>query len=587
MSPVSLHSNALSLRTGRWSLCKPSTALVFAILACHCITATHETAAAEPLSADALFQTDKLVDIKITLAPEDWDEIRRQSRSFVESLKPDAADSPFTYVRGDIEINGQRIPNVGIRKKGFLGSLNNDRPSLKVKFEEYQKQSPFDGIDRLTLNNNNQDPSRLLQVLTYKFFNDSGTRASRCNLAKVSVNGKDLGIYSNVESIKRPFLERTFGDGSGSLFEGTVADFYPDFMKRFEKKNSAASRKQLSPIVDILAAETLDVRALEEHLDIDAFNRFWAAESLVGFWDGYTNNQNNFFLYRAPSNQKFYFIPWGTDSSFTEGMPLPPFRIFPKSVHSQSILANRLYRHPETRERYLTTLKTMLSDSWSEDRLLAEVDELESLIEDHVLEENKKFSSQLRVLRNFIERRRKNLEREFDDGPPELKTFAKQPPFMQKQGQVEAQFEGLWFDQTPAKPETLGKVTMTVEMDGQPVEIRQVGVYSEKNKDKKQSEDGVRNPTVVLTFQRAKDGKTFILGVGCPARQFHPTGDEPLRVDGILLDKGLFGLFIGSEFKFVTGTLNLDSAGMTDGDPVIGSISVSIFQIAGGKPIDK
>ena len=51
------------------------------------------------------------------------------------------------------------------------------------------------------------------------------TRSPRCNFAKVTVNGKYLGIYSNVESVKSPFLERAFGDSSGGLFEGTVVDW--------------------------------------------------------------------------------------------------------------------------------------------------------------------------------------------------------------------------------------------------------------------------------------------------------------------------------------------------------------------------
>ena len=38
------------------------------------------------------------------------------------------------YVEGDVTIDGHKIEEVGNKKKGFLGSLNDERPSLKIKF---------------------------------------------------------------------------------------------------------------------------------------------------------------------------------------------------------------------------------------------------------------------------------------------------------------------------------------------------------------------------------------------------------------------------------------------------------------------
>src|SRR5690606_32903219 len=104
-------------------------------------------------------------------------------------------------------IDGVTIDSVAIRKKGFIGSLDEQRPSLKVKFDEYIEQDPIAGLDRLTLNNNKQDESQVSQYLTYRLFNAAGVPAPRCNFARVTVNGEYLGIYSNVESIRRPFLE--------------------------------------------------------------------------------------------------------------------------------------------------------------------------------------------------------------------------------------------------------------------------------------------------------------------------------------------------------------------------------------------
>ena len=177
---------------------------------------------------DEVYSPEHLLDIRLQIDPKDWDQLRYQTRSMIGALAKDRDwSSPFEYVPADVTIDGRLIQNVAIRKKGFLGSLDEDRPSLKIRFDKYQPQKPFGDLDRLTLNNNKQDPSRLSQYLSYRTFRQAGVACSRCNFARVSVNGKALGIYSNVEAVKPPMLTRLFGDGSGMLYEGTVVDFIP------------------------------------------------------------------------------------------------------------------------------------------------------------------------------------------------------------------------------------------------------------------------------------------------------------------------------------------------------------------------
>ena len=303
------------------------------------------------LDASDLYHNDRIIPIEIEVADEDWNEIRYQTRDFAESLGKEMVESPFTWVKANITIDGKTIQDVGIRKKGFLGSLDSERPSLKVRFDKYVEQSPVTGLTRMTLNNNKQDPARVLQYLSYQLFRDSGTHAPRCGFAAVTVNDKYLGIYSNVESIRKPMLEHNFGDGSGALYEGTVADFFPGRTQKFERKNKAAKKKYLREIADIFAEKVVDIHQVEEFLDVDAFIRYWAMESLMGFWDSYCSNQNNFYFYRNPENDKFYFIPWGADSSFSRTTPLPPYRIRPRSVHAKAVIPNKLYRIPEVQEK--------------------------------------------------------------------------------------------------------------------------------------------------------------------------------------------------------------------------------------------
>ena len=67
---------------------------------------------------------------------------------------------------------------------------------------------------------------------------------SMAALALVSVNGKSIGVYSNVESLDKHYFRRTFKSAKGTLYEGTVCDFHVHSLVRFERK--FGSKKAIS-----------------------------------------------------------------------------------------------------------------------------------------------------------------------------------------------------------------------------------------------------------------------------------------------------------------------------------------------------
>ena len=86
--------------------------------------------------ANQLFAPDRVVEVEISLPEEDWQSLCEQSRD-TRAAFANPTDKPFSYFKGNITIDGVSIQQVGIRKKGFIGSLDKFRPSLKIKFSEY------------------------------------------------------------------------------------------------------------------------------------------------------------------------------------------------------------------------------------------------------------------------------------------------------------------------------------------------------------------------------------------------------------------------------------------------------------------
>ena len=372
---------------------------------------------AQVLTSDQIFSTDHVLDVQIKVDPNDWIKICSQERIFEELSDLNRKDSPprnpFTYVEAQVTINDVTFPRVGIRKKGFLGSLSNTRPSLKVKLNHLDKNSQIDGITNLTFNNNQQDTSLMSQIMSYTLFNAVGSPAPRCNYAKLTVNGQNLGVYSHVERIHKPFLKRVFGNDNGSLYEGTLADFRPGWLNSFEHKlgSDQIGRQRIQQLIEVLNSKDENIEeAIDQLVDLKSFYNFWVMESLLGLWDGYSGNGNNFFFYLNPETERLHFIPWGADHGFSRfrgkhQYNQPP----PISVKTQGLICYRLYQIEACRQQYERTLRKIMLEYWKEDNLISEIQRLGTMIQPYLILDQKR-TTKIKTIDN---KKRKDKYKDF------------------------------------------------------------------------------------------------------------------------------------------------------------------------------
>ena len=325
------------------------------------------------------FSINRLMDIRITMPAADFAQLRGEGRTLASTARKCIADFDYTEFTSSVAIDEEVLSDVVVRKKGFLGSLSQQRPSIKLDFNDLVEDRTYQGRKGMTLNNNRQDASNIRQCMAYDIFRAEGIAAPLCNFAKVSVNGEDLGIYTHVEAIKKPFLERTFGDDDGNLYESSIADFGTHLNDLFEKKTNKKEddRSDLTSVSDALALPDEQLlSSLETLLDVDEFITFWAIETLLGHWDSATGNANNFYIYRNPADNLFHFIPWGADTAFTGPHPLKPGSA---PLYRNFNLASRLYKIDSTRTHYLATLERLLKQHWVEQDLLNEIGRIKAL----------------------------------------------------------------------------------------------------------------------------------------------------------------------------------------------------------------
>lgn len=365
-----------------------------------------------------LFAHDRLVQVRIEISPVNWERLRRQTRApgagyATETFGP-APESPFSWFPAKVTVDGRRFAGAGVRKKGFLGSLDEHRPSLRVDLGRVNKQVRLQGLRKLVLNNGREGPALFRQCLAYRVFTAAGYPASRCGFARVWVNGADLGAYVLLEPVNKRFLRRTLGKTPVALFEGTGSDFRPRWINTFEAKNKAAG-KQVQALADLAAAlEAPDDRllqSLDEHLDLNAFLSFWALETLVGHLDGYAASANNFYVYRLAGDGRLRFLPWGMDKVMAY-----PDRVSPTAMltfYSGSKLTVRLARVPGARARYRKRLISLIDRVWSPQALVAELHAMEAVVLPAMLPAQRKAYRYMRDnLIDFLRRRGQVLKAE-------------------------------------------------------------------------------------------------------------------------------------------------------------------------------
>ena len=132
------------------------------------------------------FAPDHIVAVDLTMAESDWDAMRNESRSFFSEFLGDCRAQPFsgdyTTFSADLTMDGESLSNIGIRKKGFIGSQSTEKPSLKLNLDEYVAGAELFGTDNITLNNAVQDPSLIRQCLSYDLLRKAGLAAPRASV---------------------------------------------------------------------------------------------------------------------------------------------------------------------------------------------------------------------------------------------------------------------------------------------------------------------------------------------------------------------------------------------------------------------
>ncbi|MGH3766017.1 MAG: CotH kinase family protein [Pseudonocardiaceae bacterium] len=357
---------------------------------------------------DSLYTIDNVLTIKIAMTQGDWDAVRAEQPAGGVCNFEWTGGSRFTWRKAtSVEISGTSFParttftDVGVKKKSFCGSLNSEKPCVHIDFGKFSAANvpvveALIGSRYLTLNNSIQDQSYIRQPLGYTLLAMAGLPHSRCNFARVFVNGNLIGqglggvnspgIYVNAEPVMKPYIERNFnGNMRGNLYELEHHDDFVGARLPFiatESLSKFDDKADLKFADDHIAANGL--AGAGQVLDLDQFIKVYAMEFLLKHWDGYADNTNNTYIYNdvnavaAPGvdNVKFKMIHWGIDQIF---QPQRRFKMGTDGLIAK-LVRNDAARRTQLIDQIRTYRETVFSREIQQTRLKPMIDQMEALL---------------------------------------------------------------------------------------------------------------------------------------------------------------------------------------------------------------
>lgn len=354
-------------------------------------------------SGAELFDSAKVRTFEITLAPEEYEKLKKDNRK---------------YVRASVAEGGVTYSNVAVRLKG-MGSFRplHEKPSFAVKFDEYVPGQKFCGLNKIMLNNSSQDGTSLAEFTALGLFRDAGLPASRVTHAFLKLNGKDLGLYVVIEAVNKDFLRRHFRNASGNMYEAYLQDIDQNLDQDNGLDIKQVDRKALLEAC-LIPNSVERLTRLERIFDVDGFITHLVLEMFTSHTDGYAIARNNYRLYHDPTTGRIVFITLGVDWGFgNTGLSIRP----PMS----SIVTRAVLQTSYGRKAYRERLGQLYTNIFKVDVLTNRVNEAVARLKAAARnpDEAKEFDAYGASMRNRIVQRHRSVTEQINAPEPEPLKF--------------------------------------------------------------------------------------------------------------------------------------------------------------------
>jgi len=312
---------------------------------------THGNSAAP--NYDVVFPADRVSRLDIVIAPSDWqamlhDMEQRYGEFGAGGGVPPPIDGDENPIWASASVFHDDIEwyKVGVRFKGNSSLVSAWRSgimklALKLDFDEYEDSYPqianqrFYGFRQLSFSNGFKDWSLMRERIAADIFRDAGVPVAHTAFYRIFIDYGGgpyyFGLYTAVEVVDDTVIENQYESDAGNLYkpDGPGASFEDGSFDEgdFAKKTNEAEG-DWSDILALFDALHSPLRisdppawreGLESVLDVPAFLRWLAVNTVIQNWDSYGKMTHNYYLYRDPADGHLSWIPWDHNEALWEG----------------------------------------------------------------------------------------------------------------------------------------------------------------------------------------------------------------------------------------------------------------------------
>lgn len=355
----------------------------------------------------------KLPEYRLFIHPQDRIELRRDIW----------IDDPLP---AKLTINGKKY-EIDI---AYRGSHIRDFPKKSYQVSFY-KPLTYRNAKVVHLNAEFKDPSMFRNKLSFDFFTDIGCLAPQARFVNLKVNGKNEGVYLELESVDEHFLANRKLP-VGSIFYAVDGDanfsLMSDLDKEVKKSLTFGYEQQCGTEEDaillqkvILHINTISREEFEKdivnYINVDKYLRWLAGVVCTQNFDGFVHN---YALYQNKETGLYEIIPWDYDATWGRDVNGEVMEGDYLRIQGFNTLTARILDVKTFRNQYKCLLKEILSNQFTADYLKPRIQNMHASLRPYLLVDPYKkehidlFDQEPNYIIKFIETRSAYIKTEME-----------------------------------------------------------------------------------------------------------------------------------------------------------------------------
>ncbi len=355
------------------------------------------------------YNTDRIQDISIRFKQKNWKDV-------LDSLKLNGEE----MLIGSVRIGVNEYKNAGIRYRGSKSfKYGGDRNSFQIKLNHIDKEQNHQGYKKLNISNALRDPSMVREVLGFEIARKY-MHAPKANYTRLTVNGEYRGLFTNIEYVDDHFLNKHFGSADNTFFKCSRPDedtkdaegcmkkvsgtlVYEDDASCYMNNYEIKSENGWDDLIGLTKALDGDVQKLGNVLDVDQVLWMHAFNNVLANLNSYAGDYSeNYYLYQdkhgrfvpIPRDMNLCFGSYknikfkGSYLSLEELQELDPFL---HADNNAKPLISKLLKDPYYRKVYVSHVKTIMNDNFSDGQYEKRAKELQKLITNDMFRDKFKY----------------------------------------------------------------------------------------------------------------------------------------------------------------------------------------------------